>query len=149
MPHCKFHAICFCGGKTLSTVRTSALKQESGLSGPPARKTQVRPPIVEVGCLLVKEATDQAKIRITTVLIVVARLEFTWATPTFASTAVRPAKNAESKAHVNQFLFIFILERWERLCVVRPRHSAVCQLESGPRCNSFATVGVLDPRSFS
>jgi len=47
----------------------------------------------------VKRATDQAKIRITTVLMAVARLEFTWATPTFASTAVRPAKNADSKAH--------------------------------------------------
>ena len=62
------------------------------------RNVQVRPPIVDIDWLFVKRATDQAKIRITTVLIAVARLESTCATPTFASTAVSPAKNAESKA---------------------------------------------------
>jgi hypothetical protein len=70
------------------------------------RKTQVRVPMVEIGSLSVKRATDQANIRITTVLIAVAKLEFTWATPTFASTAVSPAKNAESKAQINQFIFL-------------------------------------------
>src|SRR5256885_2290181 len=50
-------------------------------------------------------ATDHAKIRITTVLIAVAKLESTCATPTFASTAVSPAKTAESKAQVTQFIF--------------------------------------------
>jgi len=68
------------------------------------RKIQVRPPIVDIGSLLVKRATDQAKIKITTVLIAVAKFESTCATPTFASTAVSPAKNAESKAQVNQFI---------------------------------------------
>src|SRR5882757_10604825 len=68
------------------------------------RKIQPRDPIFDIGWLFVKKATIQAKIRITTVLIAVARLEFTWATPTFASTAVRPAKNAESRAQVNQFI---------------------------------------------
>jgi len=68
------------------------------------RKIQVRVSIVESGCLSVKSATDQAKIRITTVLIAVAMLEFTWATPTFASTAVSPWKHAESKAQINQLI---------------------------------------------
>jgi len=52
----------------------------------------------------VNRATDQAKIRITTVLMAVARFELTWATPTFASIAVSPAKNAESKAQTNQLI---------------------------------------------
>src|SRR5216684_5394835 len=46
------------------------------------------------------------------------------------------------------FSLIFILQR---PCFVRRRllHSAVCQLESGPRFKSFASVVVFDPRSFS
>jgi hypothetical protein len=68
------------------------------------RKVQARAPIDEIGFVFVKRATHQAKIRITTVLMAVAKLEFTCATPTFASTAVSPAKNAESKAQVNQFI---------------------------------------------
>jgi len=32
--HSKFHALFLCGGKTLSTDRTSALEQKSGLSAP-------------------------------------------------------------------------------------------------------------------
>ena len=70
------------------------------------RKIQARAPIVEIGSLFVKKTTTHAKIKITTVLMAVARLEFTWATPTFASTAVSPAKNAESKAQVNQFIVL-------------------------------------------
>src|ERR1700730_10500083 len=68
------------------------------------RKIQVRFPMVEMGWLLVKSATDHAKIRITTVRIAVARLELTCSTPTFASIAVRPAKNADSNAQMNQFI---------------------------------------------
>src|SRR5271169_7161334 len=68
------------------------------------RKTQVRLPIVESGWLFVKTATDQAKTRITTVRMAVARLELTFSTPTFARTAVRPAKNADSTAQMNQFI---------------------------------------------
>src|SRR5947209_5199852 len=70
------------------------------------RKIQVRVSMVESGCLSVKRATDHAKIKITTVLMAVAKLEFTWATPTFASTAVSPAKNAESKAQINQLIWV-------------------------------------------
>ena len=45
MPHSKFHALCLClcGGKNLSTVKTSALKAKSGLNGPHVR---------HFGCLL-------------------------------------------------------------------------------------------------
>src|ERR1700716_495943 len=68
------------------------------------RKIQVRLPMVEMDWLFVKRATDQAKIRITTVRMAVARLELTCSTPTFASIAVRPAKNAESNAQMNQFI---------------------------------------------
>jgi hypothetical protein len=70
------------------------------------RKIQVRLPIVESGWLFVKKATDQAKIKITTVRMAVARLELTFSTPTFARIAVKPAKNAESKAQMNQFIFL-------------------------------------------
>src|ERR1700716_740745 len=68
------------------------------------RKIHVRLPMVEMDWLFVKRATDQAKIRITTVRMAVARLELTCSTPTFASIAVRPAKNAESNAQMNQFI---------------------------------------------
>src|SRR5882757_4018860 len=68
------------------------------------RKIQVRLPMVEIDWLFVKRATDHAKIRITTVRMAVARLELTCSTPTFASIAVRPAKNAESNAQMNQFI---------------------------------------------
>jgi hypothetical protein len=39
VPHSKFHALCLClcGGKTLSTGRTAALKPKSLLSGPHGR----------------------------------------------------------------------------------------------------------------
>src|ERR1700736_205499 len=68
------------------------------------RNIQVRLPMVEMDWLFVKRATNQAKIRITTVRMAVARLELTCSTPTFASIAVRPAKNAESRAQMNQFI---------------------------------------------
>src|SRR5882724_3910047 len=89
------------------------------------RKIQVRLSILESGSVLVKRATDQAKIRMTTVRMAVARLEFTCATPTLASTAVSPAKNAESKAQINQLIsfslgqdlngcpYLVIFETWE------------------------------------
>jgi hypothetical protein len=69
------------------------------------KKIQVRLPMVEMDWVFVKKATDHAKIRITTVRMAVARLELTCSTPTFASIAVRPAKNAESNAQMNQFIF--------------------------------------------
>jgi hypothetical protein len=50
------------------------------------------------GCLFDKDATDHAKTRITTVRMAVARLESIPCTPTFARTAVTPAKKAESSA---------------------------------------------------
>src|SRR5205809_3764227 len=68
------------------------------------RKIQVRAAMLESGSVLVKKATSQAKTRITTVRMAVARLEFTCATPTLASTAVSPAKNADSKAQTNQLI---------------------------------------------
>jgi hypothetical protein len=68
------------------------------------RKIQVRLPMVEMDWLFVKRATDHAKIRITTVRMAVAKLELTCSTPTFASIAVSPAKNAESNAQMNQFI---------------------------------------------
>src|ERR1700741_1101972 len=68
------------------------------------RKIQVFLPMVEMGWLLVNRATDHAKIRITTVRIAVAKFESTCSTPTLASTAVSPAKNAESNAQMNQFI---------------------------------------------
>src|SRR5437764_9897106 len=70
------------------------------------RKVQVLASIFESGSVLVRKATSQAKIRITTVRMAVARFEFTCATPTFASTAVSPAKNAESNAQINQFMSV-------------------------------------------
>jgi hypothetical protein len=69
------------------------------------KKIQVRLPIVESGWLLVKRATLHAKIRITTVRMAVARLELIFSTPTLARIAVSPAKNAESRAQMNQFIF--------------------------------------------
>jgi hypothetical protein len=68
------------------------------------KKIQVRLPMVERGWLLVRRATLHAKIRITTVRMAVARLESIISTPTFARIAVRPAKNADSKAQMNQFI---------------------------------------------
>jgi hypothetical protein len=53
----------------------------------------------------VNKATDHAKIKITTVRMAVAMLELTCSTPIFARMAVSPAKNAESKAQRNQFIF--------------------------------------------
>ena len=70
------------------------------------RKIQVLVSIFECGSVLVRKATSQAKMRITTVRMAVARFEFTCATPTFASTAVSPAKNAESNAHINQLMSV-------------------------------------------
>src|ERR1017187_10350028 len=69
------------------------------------RKIQVRLSMVKMDWLFVKRATDHAKIRMTTVRMAVAKLELTCSTPTFASTAVRPAKNADSNAQMNQFIF--------------------------------------------
>ena len=60
--------------------------------------------MVERDWLVVNKATDHAKIRITTVRIAVAKFELTCSTPTLASTAVSPAKNAESNAQMNQFI---------------------------------------------
>src|ERR1700686_4698156 len=68
------------------------------------KKIQVLLPMVEMDWLFVNRATDHAKIRITTVRIAVAKFELTCSTPTLASTAVSPAKNAESKAQINQFI---------------------------------------------
>src|ERR1700719_4142566 len=68
------------------------------------RKIQVFLPMVERDWLVVNKATDHAKIRITTVRIAVAKFELTCSTPTLASTAVSPAKNAESNAQMNQFI---------------------------------------------
>jgi hypothetical protein len=48
--------------------------------------------------------STRTKIRITTVRMAVAKLELTFSTPTFARTAVRPAKNADSTAQMNQFI---------------------------------------------
>jgi hypothetical protein len=70
------------------------------------RKIQVRLPMVEMDWLFVKRATDHAKTRMTTVRMAVAKLESTCSTPTFASTAVSPAKHAESNAQMNQFIFL-------------------------------------------
>jgi hypothetical protein len=67
-------------------------------------KIQVLLPIVEMGWVFVNRATDHAKIRITTVRIAVAKFELMCSTPTLASTAVSPAKNAESNAQMNQFI---------------------------------------------
>src|ERR1700674_4684522 len=53
---------------------------------------------------------------------------------------------AADRLLVFSLIFIFILLRPHFVGLL---HSAVCQLESGPRCKSFTTVGVLDPRSFS
>src|SRR6266849_5689416 len=47
----------------------------------------------------------QAKTRITTVRMAVARLESMPLTPALASTAVRPANSAESNAQWSQFIF--------------------------------------------
>jgi hypothetical protein len=69
------------------------------------RKIQVRLAMVEMDCVFVKSAKDQAKIRMTTVRMAVAKLELMCSTPTFASTAVKPAKKADSKAQKNQFMF--------------------------------------------
>src|ERR1700688_4440025 len=60
--------------------------------------------MVERDWLFVNRVTDHAKIRITTVRIAVARFELICCTPTLASTAVSPAKNAESNAQPNQFI---------------------------------------------
>src|SRR4029077_14443665 len=68
------------------------------------RKIQVRLAIPENGSILVASATDHAKIKMTTVRIAVARFESICWTPTLASTAVSPAKKAESNAHKNQFI---------------------------------------------
>src|ERR1700730_16611023 len=57
-------------------------------------------------CVLVKRATDPAKTRMTTVRMAVARLELTFSTPTLARMAVRPAKNAESNAQMNQVMIL-------------------------------------------
>src|ERR1700682_2377094 len=84
------------------------------------RKVQVRAPMVAIDTVFVKRATAQGNIRSTTVLIAVAMLEFTWATPTLASTAVSPAKNAESKAQINQLM-----------CSLCPSASLFC--ERSPR----------------
>ncbi len=48
--------------------------------------------------------TNQAKTSTTDVLTAVARWEFTPSTPTLARMAVAPAKNAESRDHVSQFM---------------------------------------------
>ena len=69
------------------------------------KKIQVRLPIEDRDWLFVKNATDQANTTITTVRIAVAVLESMSLTPTFASTAVMPAKNADSSAQINQFKF--------------------------------------------
>jgi hypothetical protein len=69
------------------------------------RKIQVRLPMVEMGWLFVNRATDQAKTRMTTVRMAVAKFESTCSTPIFASIAVSPAKHAESNAQINQFMF--------------------------------------------
>src|SRR5579862_860484 len=68
------------------------------------RKIHVRLAMAENGWLLVARAMAQAKIKMTTVRMAVARFESMCSTPTLASTAVSPAKNAESKAHRNQFM---------------------------------------------
>ena len=70
-----------------------------------ARNNQVRPESVASSAgLAVTKAMAHAKIKITVVRIAVARFESTPATPTLASTAVRPAKSAESNDQVNQFI---------------------------------------------
>lgn len=53
---------------------------------------------------LVAKAMPQVNTRTTVVRTAVARLESTPATPILASTAVIPAKKADSKAHVIQFM---------------------------------------------
>src|ERR1700692_4611018 len=68
------------------------------------KKIQVLLSMVEMDWLFVNRATDHAKIRITTVRIAVAKFELTCSTTTWASTAVSPAKNAESNAQMNQFI---------------------------------------------
>lgn len=54
-----------------------------------------------------KKTIPQAKMRITTVLMAVARLESTFFIPIFARMAVRAAKTAERKAKINQFIGVF------------------------------------------
>lgn len=68
------------------------------------RKNQVRLLIVASDCPRTKEAIIHEKIRTTVVRIAVAVLELTSSTPTFARTAVAPANNAESNAHINQVM---------------------------------------------
>ena len=53
---------------------------------------------------LVARAMPQVNTRTAVVRTAVARLESTPATPTLARTAVIPAKKADSKAHVIQFM---------------------------------------------
>src|SRR5580692_6216515 len=83
------------------------------------RKIQVRLAMVEMDCVFVKSAKDQAKIRMTTVRMAVAKLESMCSTPTFASTAVKPAKKADSKAQKNQFMFFPSPETWTIVAAIR------------------------------
>ena len=71
-----------------------------------AKKSHVRPEMVAIDRRLLNRATDQANTTITTVRMAVARLESTPRTPTFASMAVSPAKNADSSAQTSQFMLL-------------------------------------------
>ena len=63
----------------------------------------LRPGIVNGPAPDVAIAIAHVKTRMTVVRRAVARFELMFSTPTFARTAVIPAKNAEAKAHQNQF----------------------------------------------
>ncbi len=53
----------------------------------------------------VQRAMPHVKAKITVVLTAVAKLEFTFYTPTFANMAVSAAKNAESNAYICHISF--------------------------------------------
>ena len=93
------------------------------------RKIQVRLPIAENGWFFVARAIAQAKIRMTTVRIAVAMFESICWTPTLARTAVKPAKNAESNAQINQLVM-----RWQTPSLRQHRHQCADLLATRPAC---------------
>src|SRR5438105_8798142 len=89
----------------------------------------------------------QAKTRITTVRMAVAKLESIPLTPALASTAVRPANRAESNAQWSQFICDF--QRIERTTPPSARNAApLVAEESGLATNATmaATSSVVAKR---
>jgi len=84
----------------------------------------------------------------TVVRIAVARFEFTLVTPTFANTAVVPAKKADRRAQTNQFINASKQEPTERARVnlsVNPVSSHASFATSEWKWNSLLYFGSVRP----